>query len=178
MAAHPDYRLKLLYSKALQLLLRILARSGTPVDIDVLAMKVAIPYWQGRVSPVLDVATRFLMVDLKAGREVSREDASLVATEPLERARELQRAGAETLICGAVSRQLEMALESAGVSVIPHTCGPVNEVLAAFVSGQLNQDAFLMPGCCGRRRRFASGRRRGGRCRRYGQKGGDDDVQR
>lgn len=143
-------------------------------------MKIAIPYWQGRVSPVLDVAGQLLVVDLEAGREVSRKDASLVAAGPLERARELRQAGAEMLICGAISRQLEVALEAAGVQVIPHICGPVEEVLAAFISGELNQDAFLMPGCCGRRRfgAFGTGRRRGGRCWRRGQKGGDDDAQR
>jgi hypothetical protein len=41
----------------------------------------------------------------------------------------------------------------------------------------LQQDAFLMPGCCGQRRRLA-GRGRRGRCRRNGQKGGDDNAQR
>ena len=144
-------------------------------------MKVAIPYWQGRVSPVLDVAGRLLVVDLEAGREASRQDAQLVAAGPMGRAPELRQAGAEVLICGAISRQLEMALQSVGVAVIPHTCGPVDEVLAAFIGGELDQDAFLMPGCCGRRRRcgaFGAGRRRGGRCRRHGQKGGDDDAQR
>jgi len=141
-------------------------------------MKVAIPHWQGRVSPVLDVAGRFLLVDLDEGREVSRQDGSLAATGTLERARELRQAGAQVLICGAVSRPLELALDAAGVQVIPHTCGQVEEVLAAFVSGQLNQKAFLMPGCCGRRRRNQAGRRRGGRCRGNAQKGGDGDAQR
>ena len=141
-------------------------------------MKVAIPHWQGRVSPVLDVAGRFLLVDLDEGREVSRQDGSLAASGPLERARELRQAGTQVLICGAVSRPLELALEAAGVQVIPHTCGQLEEVLAAFVSGQLNQEAFLMPGCCGRRRQFQAGRHRGGRCWRHGQKGGDGDAQR
>ena len=141
-------------------------------------MKVAIPHWQGRVSPVLDVAGRFLLMDMDEGREVSREDVSMAASGSLERARQLRQAGTQVLICGAVSRQLELALDAAGVQVIPHTCGQVEEVLAAFVGGQLNEDAFLMPGCCGRRRRNQAGRRRGGRCRQHVQKGGDGDAQR
>ena len=139
-------------------------------------MKVAIPYWQGRVSPVLDVAGKFLLVDLEAGREVSRKDASLFPVGPLERVRELRQIGVQILICGAVSRPLELALDAASVQVIPHTCGQVEEVLAAFVNGQLNEYAFLMPGCCGRRRRFRAGRRRGGRCLMHGQKDGDENA--
>lgn len=137
-------------------------------------MKVAIPHWQGRVSPVLDVAGRFLLVELDEGREISRLDGSLAASGPLERAREFQQSGAQVLICGAVSRPLELALDAAGIQVIPHTCGQVEEVLAAFISGQLNQGAFLMPGCCGRRRRFRAGRRGSGRCRRNGPISGDE----
>ena len=139
-------------------------------------MKVAIPYWQGRVSPVLDVAGRFLVVDLEAGHEVSRQDVSLGTAGPLERARELKQAGAEAVICGAISRPVESALQSVGIAVIPHTCGPVEEVLVAFISGQLNQDAFLMPGCCGRRRRFGADRRRGGRCCRQGLRRWDNNT--
>jgi len=140
-------------------------------------MKVAIPTWQGRVSPVLDVAGRFLLVDLDAGREVVREETSLAPVGPLERARQLHQMGAETVVCGAVSRPLEVALDAVGVRVIPQMCGQVEDVLAAFISGQLNQDKFLMPGCCRRRRGNQAGRRRG-RCWQYGQKGGDDNAQR
>jgi predicted Fe-Mo cluster-binding NifX family protein len=136
-------------------------------------MKVAIPQWQGRVSPVLDVAERVLVVDLTAEGELSRQDAALAAGGPLERARDLRQMGAEVLICGAISRPLELALDSAGVQVIPHICGQVEEVLAAFINGQLDAGGFLMPGCRGRRRRFRAGRRRGGRCWGGWPQGGD-----
>jgi len=139
-------------------------------------MKVAIPQWQGRVSPVLDVAERVLVVDLIAGGEVSRRDAALAAGGLLERARQLRQIGAEVLICGAISRPLELALEGAGIQIIPHTCGQVEEVLAAFIRGQLDQEVFLMPGCRGRRRRFRAGRRRGGRCWGGWPKGGDANA--
>jgi predicted Fe-Mo cluster-binding NifX family protein len=146
--------------------------------MNVLSMKVAIPQWQGRVSPVLDVAERLLVVDLAAGGEVSRQDAALAAAGPLERARQLHQTGAEVLICGAISRPLELALQGTGIQIIPHTCGQVEEVLAAFINGQLDAAGFLMPGCRGRRRRFRAGRRRGGQCWGGWQRGGDSDAQR
>jgi len=125
-------------------------------------MKVAIPTWSGRVSPVFDVAQRLLLVDLDGEAEVGRHEVVLKETDLAARARLVAQLGVEVLICGGISRPLEAMLVSAGLRVIPHTCGMVEEVLRAFASGRLTDSTFLMPGCCGRRRRF-HGRRRGGR---------------
>jgi len=126
-------------------------------------MKVAIPHWQGRVSPVFDVAGNVLVVEIRDGVEQSRQDVALDAEDPQLRATRLAQTGTDILICGAISWPLEMALSAVGIDVIPQTCGDVEQVLAAFVHGQLRQDAFLMPGCCGRRRQFRARHRRGRR---------------
>lgn len=134
--------------------------SGTGVELGLL-MKVAIPQWNGRVSPVFDVAGSLLLVEVADGQELRRNEGSLTATDPLRRAKQVAQFGAEVLICGAISLPLEAALASAGVQVLPFTCGRVEEVLAAFMNGQLTDGAFLMPGCCGWRRRFRRRNRRG-----------------
>jgi predicted Fe-Mo cluster-binding NifX family protein len=125
-------------------------------------MKVAIPHWQGRVSPVFDVAGNVLIVELSGGTELGRRNVTFNAETVHHRVARLAETGADALICGAISRPLEMAVSAAGIEVIPQTCGDVEQVLAAFIGGQLNGRAFLMPGCCGRRRRFR-GRRQHGR---------------
>jgi predicted Fe-Mo cluster-binding NifX family protein len=125
-------------------------------------MKVGIPTWDGRISPVLDVARRLLIVDVKGNSEVSRSGADLAGTHPAARVEQMRGLGVEVLICGAVSWPLEAILTSAGVRVIPQTCGLVEDVLRAFLAGQLRDESFLMPGCCGRRRRFRGGGHRGG----------------
>jgi predicted Fe-Mo cluster-binding NifX family protein len=127
-------------------------------------MKVAIPYWQGRVSPVFDVAGNLLLVDVADGQEQTRENVAIQATHPQARASSLSEHGVTVLICGAISQPLEIAISTWGIEVISQTCGDIEQVLAAFLGGQLSQEAFLMPGCCGRRRRLKAGRRRGGRC--------------
>lgn len=127
-------------------------------------MKVAIPTWDGRISPVFDVARRLLVVDIESDTEVGREDTAVEEANPGLRARRVAQLGVNVLICGAISTPLEDMLVSAGVRVISHVCGPVEEVLHAFVSGRLTDQAFLMPGCCGRRQR-GRGRYRGGPCR-------------
>jgi predicted Fe-Mo cluster-binding NifX family protein len=126
-------------------------------------MRVGIPTWDGHVSPVLDVARHLLVVDVEGNTEVSRNEAELAQARLGARAEQIRRLGVEVLICGAVSWPLEAMLASSGVRVIPQICGPVKDVLRAFLVGQLPNEAFLMPGCCGRRRRFRGGRRGGGR---------------
>lgn len=117
-------------------------------------MKVAIPHWQGRVSPVFDVAGSVLIAEIGDGAAEGREEVLLNGVEdPQVRAARLRECGADFLICGAISRSLEAAVLAAGVEIIPQTCGDVERVLAAFADGRLSQDAFLMPGCFGRRRR-------------------------
>jgi predicted Fe-Mo cluster-binding NifX family protein len=123
-------------------------------------MKVAIPHWRGRVSPVFDVAGSLLLVDIANGQEQDRQHVRLNTHGLQARGRSLAELGADVLICGAISWPLEMALSAAGVEVIPQTCGDVEDVLAAFLNGRLDENAFLMPGCCGRRRRFRRRRRR------------------
>lgn len=124
-------------------------------------MKVALPDWEGRISPVFDVAGNLLVADVEDGRVCDRRMFQLNADSPQARAQRLLDFDVDVLICGAISWPLERALFSAGVEVIPQTCGGVEEVLAAFVLGRLTQGAFLMPGCCGRRRRFRQRGRRG-----------------
>lgn len=138
-------------------------------------MKVALPVWQGRVSPVFDVARTLVLVDVADGVEMARRSVELSAENPQARAGEVSGLGVDVLICGAISRPLEMALQGAGVRVIPQTCGDAEEVLSAFADGGFGEDVFLMPGCCGRRRRMQGRGGRGpgpGRARRRGKRGG------
>jgi len=132
------------------------------VVLPIRTMKVAIPTWTGRVSPVFDVARRVLVVTLEGDHEVSREETAIEETQLVARAKHVTQLGVDVLICGAISMPLEAMLASAGMRVIPHICGPVEDVLLAFASGRLTDEMFLMPGCCGRRRRFR-GRHRVGR---------------
>ena len=120
-------------------------------------MRVAVPTHNGRVSPVFDVARRLLVVGMENGGEVGRQEERIDETDLARRAMYVADLAVDVLICGAISRPLEASLISAGVRVIPQTCGPVEDVLKAFLSGRLTHEAFLMPGCGGRRRR----RRRG-----------------
>ena len=125
-------------------------------------MKVAIPCWQGRVSPVLDVAASVLLADLVDGMVHDRQVIHLAPGDAETRAKRMDELGVDLLVCGALSRPFEIALVRRGIEIVPQTCGDAEAVLAAIAAGRLSSEAFLMPGCCGRRRWRASRRGRGG----------------
>ncbi len=112
-------------------------------------MRIAIPTWSGTISPVFDVARSLLLIDIEAGREVGRREEAVEETHIAARATHVARLAVGVLICGAISRPLETMLVSAGVQVIPHACGSVEDVLRAYLSGRLSDQAYLMPGCRG-----------------------------
>jgi len=126
-------------------------------------MRLAIPQWQDRISPVFDVAGSLLLIDLEQGAEIGRHKVALEEDSIQGRAKCVASLNAKVLICGAISRPLELALVAAGIEVIPQTCGEIEQVVRAYVTGQLHLDTFLMPGCCGQRRGFRRGRRGNGR---------------
>ena len=124
-------------------------------------MKVAIPEWQGRISTVFDVAATLVVADVVDAQAVEQRTVRLFCSDLHGRVMELAGMGVDVLICGAISWPFEMALSNAGIKVIPHTCGEVQPVLASYIANRLNPNPFLMPGCCGRRRRCRGQGRRG-----------------
>jgi predicted Fe-Mo cluster-binding NifX family protein len=137
---------------------------------SMLGMNVAIPTLDARVSPVFDVAQTVVLVEFDADHELRRQMIPLHSPDLARRVAALSQNEVNVLICGAISRPLEAMLMAAGIRVLSQTCGAVEEVLRAFMAGRLNDRAFLMPGCCGRRRqrRYGSG---GGRDSRRGPRG-------
>ena len=96
---------------------------------------------------MFDAAGHLLVVDIEDGVEIKRYTETIHEMELTHKIKFVTDMGVDLLICGAISRPLEAMLLSAEVQVISQTCGNVEDVLAAFMSGQLTKQAFLMPGC-------------------------------
>ena len=110
------------------------------------------PIFEGCISPVFDVAKNLMLVDVENRQEIARAHVVLEDSNPDLKTRRVIDLGASTLICGAISKPLESCLLSAGVEVIPQTCGGVEDVLHAFVAGALDENIFVAPGCQKHRR--------------------------
>ena len=66
-------------------------------------IKLALPHWQGRVSPVFDVARQVILAEVSAGAFLRRGNLVLGAEDPHCRSVLLASAGVEVVICGAIS---------------------------------------------------------------------------
>jgi len=115
-------------------------------------MRIAIPIWGDKVSPLLDTASRLLVVELGDEGETSRFQIFLDEQNISRRSLRIRSLNIDTLICGAVSRPFFSMLLSAGIEIIADISGDPENVLQAYMSGNIFHSRFLMPGC--RRRRY------------------------
>jgi len=110
-------------------------------------MKIAIPTWNGRVSPVFDTASRLVVVDITEESETARFETDISEHFLPSKSMRLTGLGIDTLICGAISRPLSSMITTAGIKLIPWISGQVEEVVQAFLTNTLFDPRFIMPGC-------------------------------
>jgi hypothetical protein len=112
---------------------------------------IAIPVMRGRVAPVLNWCSRVLIFPSIPEGEMGQE---FYAPElgPLERLQVLLAKGVNTLICGALSADLQNRATHLGFQVIPGVAGDIDKVLMAYRQNRLDQPEFWLPGCRGPKR--------------------------
>ena len=110
-------------------------------------MKVALTVWEDRISPLFDT-TRMLLIADTGGRGITeRHLEPLDCDSPFSRAAKLDELGVKVLICGGISNFLARLIDAYRIQVIPFVTGTVDEVLEAFLDGNLFKKKFRMPGC-------------------------------
>jgi predicted Fe-Mo cluster-binding NifX family protein len=107
------------------------------------AMRVAVPTWNGRVSPVFDVARHVLVVDIERGAVTRTSEQELGDGGRVE---PLSALGVDVLICSAISWPLEAMLWVARIEVVSDICGPTDEIIDAYRSGGRTLAKFRSPG--------------------------------
>ena len=94
----------------------------------------------------MDTCTRILVVDIETGREIDRKEIYLDALSLTERVTILRKSSVHTVICGGISDTLVNMLSGAKFTLISDISGEIEQVLAAYLAGSLNDSRFLMPG--------------------------------
>ena len=115
-------------------------------------MKVALPYWHKRISPVLDSSNNFLIVDIEDSNQMGELRVNLDGKSTFDKVRVLKDQGVVLILCGAISEHCRCTFVSNGIEVIPWLKGDISYVIGAFIKGRLNEPGLLMPGCRGCRR--------------------------
>jgi hypothetical protein len=112
---------------------------------------IAIPIMRGRVAPVLNWCSRTMIfpVNPEGG---SAQELWMPELSPSERLQLLREHGVKTLICGALSLDLQNCAVGLGLKIIPGVAGDIKEVIKAYRQNCLGQPEFWLPGCRGARR--------------------------
>jgi predicted Fe-Mo cluster-binding NifX family protein len=105
-------------------------------------MRIAVPVWDGQVSPVFDVARRV---------EVYESHGNAIGTVSTHRLHEAHAAsdladlGVELLICSAISAELETVLWISGIEVLSEICGDADRIVATYLGGDHDLQQFRSP---------------------------------
>jgi predicted Fe-Mo cluster-binding NifX family protein len=108
--------------------------------------RVGIPTFEARVSPVLDVCNRMLLVDIDNACEVHRHEISLEKVDFIERIEFLNRWGIHKIICSGVSDLMCKYLSAKNIILISGVVGEFENVITAYICGKLDDTCFSMPG--------------------------------
>ena len=108
-------------------------------------MRIAIPVWNGRVSPVFDVARTICVADLddEVGEASPRATHALNPVRPVSTLTDLD---IDLLVCSAISAPLASAVSVSGIGVISDICGSLDEIITALLAGGDDLEALRSPG--------------------------------
>lgn len=126
-------------------------------------MLVAVPIFGARISPRFDCAPCLLFFDLGEGITLDRREEAIGHLQWRMRIRLVVDRGVNVLLCGGIRRCDYLFLVNSGIDVRAGLVGMVDDVLAAFMRGeiiQMERERFLNASWGNRRRRRSSDRRR------------------
>ena len=109
-------------------------------------IRVAIPVFRKKVSPVFDTCTRVLLVDIENNREIDRKELYLDALSLTERMTLLLKSGVSVIICGGISDVMENMLVGKRIDLIDNITGKIENVLSAYRNKELSRPQFQLPG--------------------------------
>ncbi len=119
-------------------------------------MRLAIPTFGSRVSPRFDCSHKILLVDIEGGKIIGRREIDVSHWHPLSHINKVHDLKTDTVICGGICNRDYYGLFNDGIRVIPLVFGEVEEVIKAFLNGDLVGGSLRFRG---RRRRRECGRK-------------------
>lgn len=100
-------------------------------------MRISIAVCQNRVCPRFDRAGTLIVIDVRGGREESREFLDISGWPAHGRATRVAQLGVDQLVCGALSSFDEAGFQESPVRLVSRVGGPVDSVIEAILSGRI-----------------------------------------
>ena len=118
-------------------------------------MKIGLPIWGQRLSPVLDFAHRLLVVEINNGAVTKRRYHKLNPRLPaISQATALSDLQIGMLICGSISLELANLIRPCGIRIVPFITGEIEEILQAYLNNTLSDSKFRIPGMVAKNERI------------------------
>ena len=117
---------------------------------------IAVPVFEDRVSPLMDVSNRYIIYETEDGEIKQRITISLNADAESERVEKLKEIGVNTIICGAVSEYVSHIVDEKGMRLLSMIYGPINEIIEHYLKNSLSTYCSGSGGCNGRKRQRRS----------------------
>ena len=109
-------------------------------------IRIAIPIFHNRVSPVLDTCTRLLIIDFDGKADVEKREIPFDVYSQSERFKIVKNLNPDAIICCGISEVFDKMLQSAGIRLISGIAGDVEQVTEAFLANRIDDPRFRMPG--------------------------------
>jgi predicted Fe-Mo cluster-binding NifX family protein len=109
-------------------------------------MRIAIPIFRNRISPILDTCTRLMVADCEDAAVTQKKEIVLDFCSQFERFEILRKLNPDAVICCGVSDVFDKMLRSASIRLISGIAGDVDQVVKAFMNDRLGDPRFRLPG--------------------------------
>jgi predicted Fe-Mo cluster-binding NifX family protein len=123
-------------------------------------MKIAIPIWEDKVSPVFDTAGKLLVVEVKDHKEIARIVYHIGEEDLSWKCHRIKGLEPDVVICGAISHLFLNMLKGVELPIIQYISGKIEEIIEAYLKDDIYNERYLLPGCkrqgygCGGRKRI------------------------
>ncbi|HOO41502.1 MAG TPA: NifB/NifX family molybdenum-iron cluster-binding protein [Syntrophales bacterium] len=109
-------------------------------------MKLAMPVWENDISTVLDFSETLLIVEIEDQEIKGRSCVNWSLCNDSMRLSLIKEEGVSVLLCGAISKTMQIMLENSGIYLIPCLRGRTEAILKAYLEGNLLDEQFRLPG--------------------------------
>jgi predicted Fe-Mo cluster-binding NifX family protein len=120
---------------------------------------IAIPVFQERISPLLDVAKKFALYEVADGEIKQKLIIDIHAECEPARIEKLKELGVSVIIGGAVSGFVAGLIYEKGINLIPWINGAVDDVMRLYLKDELHASLSENPACMKGRRRGRCGQK-------------------
>lgn len=100
-------------------------------------MKMAISLYENRVAPRFGYSQEFLVVEIKAKKELGREILTMDIEHPMQIAECFAREGIDLVLSGGMNQDFLREFRLRNIGVIWGLIGEAEDVLAAYLKGKV-----------------------------------------